>query len=79
MGSLSTMIRNGHGPRRSSGNRKEGGPYRRVVSVAYSAGGPMETYECGHIAMAKRDLIGFTNAARRRCWECRKEEEARRG
>lgn len=32
---------------------------------------PFEVYECGHKAVQKSDIIGPTNAARRRCRQCR--------
>lgn len=32
---------------------------------------PFEVYECGHKAVRKSDIYGPTNAARRRCHQCR--------
>ena len=29
-----------------------------------------EELECGHIIPQKRDIYGYTNATRRRCWKC---------
>lgn len=71
MGTLSRLRARGGGPRpRSNGSKT--GPLRRVVASEYRSGGvPWETYECGHQAAAKRDLIGFTNATRRRCRQCK--------
>lgn len=70
MGTLSALRLRGGGPRpRSNGSRS--GPLRRVTSIEYKGGVPFETYECGHVAVAKRDLMGFTNAARRRCRQCK--------
>lgn len=70
MGRLSQLLANGGGPRpRSNGSKT--GPLRKVVSVEYKCGVPFETYECGHVAIAKRDLMGYTNATRRRCRKCK--------
>lgn len=38
-----------------------------------------EKYECGHEAEAKRDLMGYTNAVRRRCRACGKAEREKAG
>ena len=62
----------------SNGSRT--GPLRKVVNVEYAGSGrdaiPIETLECGHVQHAKRDLMGFTNAYRRRCWQCKRELNA---
>lgn len=72
MGTLSRLLARGGGPRpRSNGART--GPLRKVVSVEYRGDAPLETLECGHVAIAKRDLMGYTNAARRRCRKCKQE------
>jgi len=72
MGTLSRLHARGGGPRpRSNGART--GPLRKIVSTEYKGDAPFETLECGHTIMAKRDLMGFTNAARRRCWKCKQE------
>lgn len=72
MGSLSRLLARGGGPRpRSNGSHT--GPLRKIVSTRYAGDVPFETLECGHEIMAKRDLMGFTNAARRRCRKCKKE------
>lgn len=72
MGSLSAILRRGGGPRpRSNGSKS--GPPRKIVSTDYRGGIPWETLECGHEQAAKRDLMGFTNAVRRRCHYCKRE------
>ena len=72
MGTLSRLLARGGGPRpRSNGSRA--GPLRKIVSTEYKGDTPFETLECGHTIMAKRDLMGFTNAVRRRCWKCKHE------
>lgn len=72
MGSLSRQLLRGGGPcPRSNGSKS--GPLRKIVSTDYRGGIPWETLECGHEIAAKRDLMGFTNAVRRRCWNCRQE------
>jgi len=73
MGTLSAILARGGGPRpRSNGSKS--GPLRKIVSTDYRGGIPWETLECGHEQAAKRDLMGFTNAVRRRCHYCAKEE-----
>ena len=73
MGTLSRLRAGGGGPRpRSNGARS--GPLRKIVSTEYRGDTPFETLECGHTIMAKRDLMGFTNAARRRCRKCKPTE-----
>ena len=42
-----------------------------IASTDVRAEIPWETPEWGHEIAAKRDLMGFTNAARRRCWKCK--------
>lgn len=69
MGILSDMRRRGRGPRPRSNGAKTG-PLRRVVDSWYVDNRLFERYECGHEAEAKRDLMGYTNAARRRCRTC---------
>lgn len=72
MGSLSRLLARGGGPRpRSNGART--GPLRKIISVEYKGGTPFETLECGHTIIAKQDLMGFTNAVRRRCRKCKEE------
>lgn len=68
-GSLSRLLARGGGPRPRSNGAKTG-PLRKIVSTEYKGDVPFETYECGHVAIAKRDLMGFTNATRRRCRKC---------
>lgn len=53
------------------GNGSDGGPLRKIVGICWVGGVRMECYECGHIAMPKSDIIGETNASRRRCHRCK--------
>lgn len=77
MGTLSQLRARGRGPRPHS-NGSDGGPLRRVVESGHNtAGQRIETYECGHVCEAKRDLMGYTNAVRRRCWQCKKQEQTK--
>lgn len=70
MGHLSNLFWNNRGPRPRS-NGSDGGPLRLVVETWHVGDFRMERYECGHEAQAKRDLMGYTNAARRRCRQCK--------
>lgn len=47
-------------------------PLRRVVGERYDqrTGRIIETLECGHEVPRKQDIIGETNAVRRRCRRC---------
>lgn len=46
-------------------------PLRRVVSEGTNEHGlHTETLECGHTIRRKKDIIGYTNACRRRCRLC---------
>ncbi len=70
MGHLSNLRFQGRGPRPRSNGAKSG-PLRKIVgncSVGYAM---MEDLECGHLQMPKRDLMGETNAVRRRCIHCK--------
>lgn len=50
------------------------GPLRRIVAEGVNAHGvETETLSCGHVLHRRNDHGGPTNAARRRCWKCRKE------
>ncbi len=55
------------------GNGEKGRPLRKIVGICFVGGVRMEAYECGHIAMPKSDIIGETNATRRRCVRCKLE------
>jgi hypothetical protein len=69
MGSLSALRSRGAGPSpRSNGSKS--GPLRSIVDYWYVGDVRFERYECGHEAEAKRDLMGYTNATRRRCRKC---------
>jgi len=46
-------------------------PLRTVIRTEVRHGVPYEHLECGHVVMSKLDIIGFTNARRRRCNRCR--------
>lgn len=73
MGRLSQQRRQGRGPRpRSNGAKK--GPLRKIVGRRHVVGDLWyEILECGHEQRPVRDLMGETNAVRRRCARCRKE------
>lgn len=47
--------------------KEKKGPLRLVVID----GSMEELYECGHRAVRKSDIYGFTNAYKRRCRRCR--------
>lgn len=47
--------------------KEKKGPLRLVVVSGTSE----ELYECGHRALRKQDIYGFTNAYKRRCRRCR--------
>jgi hypothetical protein len=66
MGSLSNMRAHGRGPR--GGQYKGRAPLRRVVES--HADNRLETLECGHTIHPPQDIIGPTNATRRRCHKC---------
>jgi len=71
-GHLSNMRGQGRGPRPRS-NGSDRGPLRKIVGSEYLPGGrTWETLECGHQQLARRDLMGETNAVRRRCPKCKK-------
>lgn len=69
-GHLSNMRARGAGPRpRSNGSKS--GPLRKIVGTCWVGGARMEALECGHLQMPKCDLMGETNAVRRRCHRCK--------
>lgn len=70
MGRLSQMRSQGYGPRPRS-NGSDGGPLRKIVGTCWVGGARMEALECGHFQMPKCDLMGETNAVRRRCHWCK--------
>lgn len=73
MGHLSNMLAHGKGPRPKTVNRD---PLRKIVDGYRTCGGIwMEILECGHEQAQKHDLMGPTNAVRRRCWRCAKEKK----
>lgn len=52
------------------------GPLRKVVTEGVNEyGGQTETLECGHTINRKKDHVGYTNAFRRRCRHCMKENQ----
>lgn len=55
---------------RSNGAHR--GPLRRIVGGSYDGPTFVEVLECGHTQLPVRDLIGETNAARRRCRKCKR-------
>lgn len=46
-------------------------PLRRIVGEE----GGLEVLECGHKQRPRRDLVGVTNAVRRRCWRCARDRD----
>lgn len=70
MGHLSKMMHEGRGPRPNRGSNKN--PLRKIVDHRYLGDRRMERLECGHEQFAVCDLMGETNAVRRRCRECGK-------
>ena len=48
------------------------GAERKWNDVRFSEGGWEEVLECGHSQPPVCDLIGETNAVRRRCWRCKR-------
>lgn len=55
---------------------KKLGPLRKIVSEGVNEHGcQTETLECGHTILRKQDIIGYTNAYRRRCRHCLKEKQ----
>ena len=53
-------------------------PLRKIVRRFWGGQNgnlPMEELECGHTQMQKQDIIGPTNAYRRRCKKCGKATE----
>lgn len=74
-GSLSRLMQvKGDGPRPRS-NGSSSGPLRKVMSEGVNEHGVQtETLECGHTIRRKKDLFGHTNAFRRRCRHCKKEQ-----
>jgi hypothetical protein len=73
MGTLRDRYARGGGPRPRT-NGAGSGPLRKIVSEGVNEwGGQTETLECGHIILRKHDLMGPTNAVRRRCRKCKKE------
>lgn len=46
-------------------------PLRRVIETNMRDDGTLrEVLECGHVQGVKRDIFGYTSAARRRCRKC---------
>jgi hypothetical protein len=71
------MKRRVHGFRdkqfRGHGNGSDRGPLRKVVGHKPTAHGSMwEVLECGHWQPPRSDLVGETNAQRRRCGKCKR-------
>lgn len=59
-------------------------PLRKIigykeVDVSHNQNGMYlrhEELECGHTVLPRQDIIGETNAYRRRCWQCGRDEAA---
>ena len=77
-GHLSRQRSSGGGPGRSGGKgRQRTGPLRKIVNsgVGVNPEYPHSFYElleCGHLQLPVEDLIGRTNAERRRCRKCKR-------
>lgn len=77
-GSLSRQRSQGGGPGRSGGKgRQRTGPLRKIVNsgTGINPAYPLSVYElleCGHLQLPVQDLIGPTNAYRRRCTKCKR-------
>lgn len=58
--------------RRRSHVKQARGPLRRIVEVRHRSEwlAPMERLECDHWQPARQDLVGVTNAEKRRCSAC---------
>lgn len=63
--------RTGH-PDRTSPLRKVLGFVMVPVEPGHHIELREELYECGHTRLPKQDIIGETNAFRRRCYKCAK-------
>jgi hypothetical protein len=70
MGHLSRMRSQGKVRGGSGGHGK--GPLRLIVRSVQIGYGVFEVLECGHRQLPVRDLIGETNAKRRRCSKCKR-------
>jgi len=59
--------------------RKRGaaiGPLRKIIGYDTSEHGvQLDILECGHVIHRRQDIIGPTNAFRRRCRHCLKEKK----
>jgi hypothetical protein len=57
------------------GNGSDRGPLRKVVGLRdvlfHGVMVERELLECGHLVRVRKDLVGRTNAARRRCGQCK--------
>jgi hypothetical protein len=71
MGTLRDRYARCGGPRPRS-NGANSGPLRKIIAEGVNGhGGQTETLECGHTIRRKHDLMGPTNALRRRCRKCK--------
>ena len=68
--------------RKNYGHAINRDPLRKIVGTVYLplVDGSDTTFrheqlECGHAMLPKSDMFGETNASRRRCWKCAKEQE----
>lgn len=75
-GHLSKLRSAGGGPGRRGGKgRQRKGPLRKIINsgIGVNPAYPdcfYELLECGHLQLPVEDLIGRTNAERRRCRKC---------
>lgn len=65
-------MRRGRKPIITSPTGRAAGPLRKIVREFVDERGlEREELECGHVLSRKSDIIGPTNAYRRRCRHCR--------
>ena len=57
------------------GNGSDRGPLRKVIRLVdvefHGIKVERELLECGHLIACRKDFVGRTNAARRRCGKCK--------
>jgi hypothetical protein len=60
---------------RKHSNGSDRGPLRKVIETRHIAWNGItiarELLECGHLIPCRKDFVGPTNAARRRCGKCK--------
>jgi hypothetical protein len=53
-------------------NGSDSGPLKKIVGTCRVGYATLEALECGHLQMPKSDMMGHTNASRRRCKKCKR-------